>query len=255
MMIDIHCHILPGIDDGAQTEADSIRMAKAAVEEGIHTIIATPHHKNGQFDNNRTSIIQYTEILNHLLVNEGIPLTVVPGQETRINGDMIQDLQDGELLPLNDTKYVFVEFSSGHVPHFSKPLMYDIQVAGYTPIIVHPERNRELIENPAKLYEFVRNGALTQVTAGSVIGKFGKNIRKFTHQLIDHSLTHFIASDAHNTTSRAFWLNDAYQEVKKEFGNDYFYMFMENNHLLLDNLNVIRLEPSRIKKKKFFGLF
>ncbi|GAB3805709.1 tyrosine-protein phosphatase [Virgibacillus kimchii] len=254
-MIDIHCHILPGVDDGAQTEADSIAMAEAAVEQGIHTIVATPHHKNGQYENDRTSIIQYTEILNNLLTDKNIPLTVVPGQETRINGDMVQGLKNQELLPLNDTKYVFVEFSSGHVPHFSKQLFYDMQVAGYTPIIVHPERNRELIENPAKLYDFVRNGALTQVTAGSVIGKFGKNIEKFTHQLIDNSLTHFIASDAHNTTSRNFWMDEAYQELNKRFGNDYFYMFMENNHLLLDNLNVNRLEPSRIKKKKFFGLF
>ncbi|WP_164219930.1 CpsB/CapC family capsule biosynthesis tyrosine phosphatase [Virgibacillus sp. YIM 98842] len=254
-MIDIHCHILPGIDDGAQTEADSIAMAKAAAEQGIHTIIATPHHKNGRYENNRTSIIQYTEILNNLLGKEDIPLKVVPGQETRINGDMVLDLENRELMPLNDTKYVFVEFSSGHVPHYAKQMIYDLQVAGYTPIIVHPERNRELIENPAKLYEFVKNGALTQVTAGSVIGKFGKNIEKFTHQLIDNALTHFIASDAHNTSTRSFWMNEAYQEVNKQFGNDLFYMFMENNHLLLDDLNVNRLEPSRIKKKKFFGLF
>jgi len=254
-MIDIHSHILPGVDDGAQTEADSIAMAKAAVEQGIHTIIATPHHKNGKYENERKQIIQYTEILRELLAREHIPLTVLPGQEIRLNGEMLEDLEDGSLLSLNDTKYLFIEFPSGHVPRFAKQMIFDIQVAGYTPIIVHPERNRELIEHPGKLYDFVQNGALTQVTAGSVKGKFGKNVQKFTQQLLENHLTHFIASDAHNTKTRAFWMEEAFQEVKKNFGSDYFYMFLENSQLLVDNMNVNRFEPSKIKKKKFLGLF
>src|SRR5699024_3118528 len=108
----IHSHILPGIDDGAQTEADSLAMARAAVEDGIHTIIATPHHKNGAFENIKENIITYTTILNELFESEGIPLTLLPGQETRINGDMIEDIQKDELLTLNHTKYLFVEFPS-----------------------------------------------------------------------------------------------------------------------------------------------
>src|SRR5690625_1073610 len=148
-------------------------MAKAAVEEGIHTVIATPHHKNGSFDNVRESIIAYTAILNDLLKEEGIPLTLLPGQETRINGDMIDDLKKNELLPLNDTKYLFVEFPFGHIPRYANQMLFDIQFAGYTPIIVHPERNQELIEHPNRLYEIVRKGALTQITSGSLLGKYG----------------------------------------------------------------------------------
>lgn len=254
-MIDIHSHILPGIDDGAQTEADSLEMAKAAVDEGIHTIIATPHHKNGSYDNVRESIITYTDILNELFESEGIPLTLLAGQETRINGEMVEDLENGELLPLNHTKYVFVEFSASHVPRFSKQVLFDLQVAGYKPIIVHPERNQELLEHPNKLYDFVRKGALTQITAGSVLGKFGKNIQKFTHQLIDANLTHFIASDAHNTTSRKFWMKEAFETVKDTYGLDVYYMFLENSQLLVDGMNVNRMEPFTVKKKKFLGLF
>ena len=255
-MIDIHSHILPGIDDGAKTEADSMAMAKAAVEEGIHTMIATPHHKNGSFDNIRENILTYTDILNSLFEQENIPLTLLPGQETRINGEMIEALENGELLPLNNSRYLFVELPDDSVPRYTKQMLFDIQVAGYVPIIVHPERNQELIEHPNKLYDFVRTGTLTQITAGSVLGKFGKNIQKFTHQLIDANLTHFIASDAHNITSRKFWMREAFQEVKDIYGIDTFYTFVENSQLLVDGMNVNRSEPSMVrKKKKFLGLF
>lgn len=254
-MIDIHSHILPGIDDGAQTEADSLAMARAAVEDGIHTIIATPHHKNGAFENVKENILTYTSILNELFKSEDIPLTLLPGQETRINGDMIEDIQNGELLTLNHTKYLFVEFPTANVPAYASQMLFDIQVAGYKPIIVHPERNQELIERPGKLYDFVRKGALTQVTAGSVVGKFGKTIEKFSHELIENNLTHFIASDAHNTTTRQFWMHDAFSAVDHIHGQEISYLLLENSQLLIENMNVNKIEPSQIKKKKFFGLF
>ncbi len=254
-MIDIHTHILPGIDDGAQTEEDSLNMAKMAVDQGIHTIIATPHHKNGSYENARDSILTYTEILNNLFQSHGLPLTLLAGQETRINGDMVEGLEIGEILPLNDTQYVFVEFSSSHVPNYAKQVLFDIQVAGYIPIIVHPERNQELLERPDILYNFVRKGALTQITAGSLVGKFGKNIQKFSHQLIEANLTHFIASDAHNTTTRSFWMQEAFATVKETYGTSTYYMFIENSQLLVDGMNVNRMEPFRVKKRKFLGLF
>lgn len=254
-MIDIHSHILPGVDDGAKTEEDSIEMAKAAVAQGITTIIATPHDKNGKYENNGQSVINQVAILNKLFGKEGIPLEVLAGQETRINGDMIDDIHSGHLLPLHGTKYIFVEFPSGQVPRYTSQMLFDIQVAGYTPIIVHPERNQELIEHPSKLYDFVKKGALTQITAASLIGKFGKNIQKFTNQLIESDLTHFIASDAHNTTTRGFCLDGAYNHVMRAYGSDYYYMFQENSQLLIDNMTVNRMEPAPIKKKKFLGLF
>lgn len=254
-MIDIHSHILPGVDDGAQTETDSIEMAKAAVEQGIHTIIATPHHRNGKYDNDRDTIMHNVDILSELFVRQDIPLTVLPGQEVRINGDMIEEIQNQKILPLNETKYMFVEFPSSSVPRYAAQMLFDIQVAGYTPIIVHPERNSELIQDPSKLYEFVRKGALTQVTAASVIGKFGKNIQKFSHQLIESNLTHFVATDAHNTTTRGFCLQEAMHTIKQEYGSEYFYMFLENSQLLVDNSNVNKVEPFKVKKKKFLGLF
>src|SRR5699024_9207662 len=118
-----------------------------------------------------------------------IPLTLLPGQEVRINGDMIADLNNNELLPLNDTKYLFVEFPFGSVPRYAERMLYDLQMEGYIPIIVHPERNSELMESPDRLYSFVRRGALTQITAGSLVGHYGKKIKKLTKKIVEPHLT------------------------------------------------------------------
>ena len=254
-MIDIHCHILPGVDDGPISIEESIEMAKEAVDEGIQTIIATPHHKNGKYDNGKKHIIDNVKSLNTTLELEKIPLKILPGQEVRIYGELVEDYKQGEILTLADTIYLFIEFPSSSVPRYAEKLLYDIQNIGLIPIIVHPERNKELLEYPEILYKLIRNGALSQVTAGSVAGYFGKSIKKFSHQLIEHNLTHFIASDAHNTHGRSFKLKEAFQVIKTEFGDDYSYLFRENSEIMVQNKVVYKEIPAMIKKKKFLGLF
>ncbi|GLB58991.1 tyrosine-protein phosphatase [Cytobacillus sp. NCCP-133] len=254
-MIDIHCHILPGIDDGAKHMSETIGMAKKAVEEGIHTIIATPHHKNGKYENTKTDIIQMVREANAAIQGEGIPLKLLAGQETRIYGEYLEDYQKDELLPLAESQYVFIELPSGHVPRYTEQLLFDIQMKELVPIIVHPERNSELIERPDRLYQLVKKGALTQVTAGSLCGYFGKKIKSFSHQLIEANLTHFIASDAHNLKSRSFMMAEAIDLVDSKFGDDMVYLFTENAELLVNGRNVMKEIPERVKRKKFLGLF
>lgn len=255
-MIDLHCHILPGIDDGAKTMEDSITMAMAAYEEGIHTIVATPHHQNGRFINVKETVIEKVEELNEELEIKGVPIKILPGQEVRIHGDLLEELSKGIAIGVGETtNYLLIEFPSGHVPQFANQILYDLRVEGYRPVIVHPERNREIMENPSVLYELVKKGIFTQITAASVAGKFGRKIQTFSHQLIEANLTHFIASDAHNTTTRGFCLQDAYEEVDKQFGNGVSYMFMENAELLLKGLHINMLEPMPVRRKKFLGLF
>lgn len=255
-MVDIHCHILPGIDDGAENIEETIQMAKEAVSEGIHTIIATPHHKNGQYDNEKTSILEKVSDLNKLLASEAIPLTILPGQEIRLYGEVLDDYHSGgKILPLAETSYLMIEFSSGHVPRYAKQLLYELQTEGFTPIIVHPERNQEIIENPDLLYRFVNNGALSQITAGSLCGQFGKKIKKFSEQLIEANLTHFVASDAHNVRNRNFKMTEAMAEVEKKYGMDMVHYFNENAELLIGNKNVHKEIPEKIQRKKFLGIF
>jgi protein-tyrosine phosphatase len=256
-MIDIHCHILPGIDDGARTIEDSIEMARSAVDQGIHTIVATPHHRNNQFENYRGDILSRVDELNEILENERIPVQIIPGQETRIYGDLAKGLVRNEILPVNlDTPYILVELPTTTVPKYTNKLLYDLQVDGYTPIIVHPERNSELLSKPDKLYELVKSGVLTQVTAASIAGKFGKKIRNFSHKIIQANLTHFIASDAHNVNSRGFVMQEALQEVAEIYGTDLVYTYQENAEKLVAGETIVGELPERIQiKKKLLGIF
>lgn len=254
-MIDLHCHILPGIDDGAKDLSDSIRMAQKAVEQGIHTIVATPHHLNNHYENPKQQIIARVEELNHALIQEKIDLKILPGQETRIYGEIVEGFVGGEILPVNHSQYVLVEFSSSHVPRYTEKLFYDMQINGLIPVIVHPERNQEIIERPELLYQFVKKGALTQITAASVCGDFGKKIKSYSLQLIEANLTHFIASDAHNTTNRTFKLREAFGVIQEKYGNDMVYFFQENAALVVEGSYVYKEIPERIKKKKFFKIF
>lgn len=255
-IIDIHCHILPGIDDGAADFTESMEMAKAAAKEGIKKIIATPHHRNGSYDNYKDEIIHRTKELNQYLQSEQVKVKILPGQETRIYGEMVEDYEKGEILTLAEVStYVFVELPSGHVPRYTEQLLFDLQMKGVTPVIVHPERNAELIQQPDKLYQFVKNGAATQVTAASVVGYFGKKIQKFTEDLIRANLTHFIASDAHNTTTRAFKMEEALEAINAKFGSDILFMLMDNSELIGDGKDIFREIPERIRKKRIFGLF
>ncbi|MGG3560531.1 CpsB/CapC family capsule biosynthesis tyrosine phosphatase [Neobacillus rhizosphaerae] len=254
-MVDFHCHILPGIDDGAQNLSESIEMAKVAAQQGIRTIVATPHHKNNRYENDKQSILARVEELNRVLQEEKINIKVLPGQEVRICGELVEGYDLGEILPVNHTQYVLVEFSSSHVPRYTETLFYDLQNKGLIPVIVHPERNQEIIENPEILYNLVQKGALSQVTAGSLIGNFGKKIQKFSFQLVEANLTHFIASDAHNTSSRTFNMREAYNLIQAKYGNDMVYLFEENAELLVEGNQVYKEVPERIKKKRFFNIF
>jgi len=254
-MIDLHCHILPGIDDGAQTVEDSLDMAKQAVSEGIHTIMATPHHKNGKYINEKNDILCQVSSLNKNFLKENIPLTLLPGQETRIYGELLEDYRNGKIMPLNHNKYIFVEFPSSQVPRFTERLLYDIHSEGLTPIIVHPERNSRLMQDPDILYNLVNKGAITQVTASSLTGRFGKKIKKFSFDLINANLTHIIASDAHNISGRSFHMQEASDLISSEYGLDMLYMFQENAEAIVNGHTCYRDTPEKVKKKKFLGIF
>ncbi|KZZ83894.1 tyrosine-protein phosphatase [Bacillus sp. SJS] len=252
-MIDIHCHILPGLDDGAPDIERSLEMARAAAAEGITKIVATPHHLNGRYENSKMVVLEKTRLLNKRIDEESIPVTIYPGQEVRIYGNLMSDMKKGEILPVNHTEYLLVELPHHHVPQYTSKLIYDLQMQGITPVIVHPERNIEILEKPDILSEFINRGALSQITASSLTGTLGRKIKKRSLDIISNGMAHFIASDAHNVKNRSFALSHAYDVLNKEFGAQHLFFFKENTELMLSGQTVVRTPPQR--KRTFMSLF
>lgn len=248
-MIDIRSHILPGMDDGPKILKDTIQMAEAATQQGIHTIIATPNY-NETFTNTREDIIGATEYVNSKLQEQGIQLHLLPGQEIHIYEDIVDDLKRGLLLTLNKTTpYVLIRLPESNLPSYTTQLVFDMQIAGYIPILASPERNNLIADYPNSLYDIVKNGALIQVDAASVIGQNGKKATKTTQQLLEANMAHFIASNAYDTRKKGFHLQKAYKQVGEYHAN----LFRENSELLIHGKGIIKDAPERIVNKGFWG--
>ncbi|MGH2067351.1 tyrosine-protein phosphatase, partial [Aerococcus sp. L_4] len=178
-MIDIHNHILPGVDDGAKDIEMSIAMANVAVQEGITHILATPHHRNSEFVNERSKVEEAVGQLQVELDRRGIGLVVFPGQEIRLHGELLDHIDHGEILFTDlGGHYILIEFPSHEVPHYAEQVFFDLLSRNIRPIIVHPERNQKIIEKPEILKRFVEMGCYAQLTASSYLGEFGSGVEE-----------------------------------------------------------------------------
>jgi protein-tyrosine phosphatase len=255
-LVDIHSHITFGLDDGAQTLEESLMMAKQAVAEGITTIIATPHHRHPFYDNPKKIVEKNISIIEEILLAAKIPLTVLSGQEVRVFGELVSALDlDEEILTLNHSKMILIELPSSNIPLYTEKLFYNLLVKGYKPVIAHPERNAEIAKNPEKLYQLIKNGAFSQVTAASVSGFHGRETQRLSLQMIEYHLTHFIASDVHNLTSRGFKWREAWSKVEKKIGKEFSENLQKQARELVNNRDVTKIQPELIPKKKFSRMF
>ncbi|GMK38200.1 tyrosine-protein phosphatase YwqE [Paenibacillus sp. CCS19] len=237
-MIDIHNHILPGIDDGPRNWEEALELARNAVANGITTVIATPHHAHEQYHNPAEGILSLVEQMNERLILAAIPLQVHSGQEIRIHQELLDSWEQGKrggLLTLSGTKYMLIELPSGRVPEGTEELVYELTLKGITPIIAHPERNRELAADIGLLKRLIDCGAFAQVTAHSLIGIFGRGVEKTAWTMCRQGLIHFVASDAHHVTKRYFCLREAYQAIQEKMGAQTVNYYKRNAQLLLDN--------------------
>ncbi len=202
-MIDIHVHILPGLDDGPSDIFKALEMARIASNDGIKTIIACPHSHNGIYNNRRDDIISACSKFNNELKNNKIDIIILPGAELSLSLKILDDLKKNCLMTLNDTgKYFFLELPQQIVLNSVINFIGQFKRLGITPIITHPERNTAIQNNIQILQDLVLAGALSQITAGSLTGRFGNNVLKYTKKIIKAKLIHFIASDAHSIDTR-----------------------------------------------------
>ena len=199
-MIDIHSHILPELDDGSRSLAESLEMARIAAEDGITHMVATPHMFNGLSHNPEPAeIIERVEALQDAI---GDALKLLPGNEVHIAHDLVEKVRDDKVTRLNRKNYMLIEFPSMSVPVGADNLFYRLQVEGITPILVHPERNSEIQRQPALIEPFINRGTRVQVTAMSITGQFGARARLCVERLLRHNCVHLVATDTHRAGRR-----------------------------------------------------
>lgn len=242
MLVDIHNHILPGLDDGAATVEQSLMLIANAAANGINHIIATPHLDETY--KNKSSIV-YARVrgMNEQLIEHNIPVTLYAGMEILLN----ESILDNNLLTLaNSGKYLLIELPINHFPPYLLDVLYKLQLKGLIPIIAHPEKNPFLMKNKEKVREIVARGALLQITAGSVLGKNGRKIKAFSKMLLKGQLVHFIASDAHSLRHRPFLLGNAYEYIESIYGTALVNYFKENAQHVLKGSEFYVMDSKRL---------
>lgn len=253
-IVDLHCHILPRIDDGSPDLEHSLSLARQAVDDGVTHILCTPHHLDNEFVNHKNDVIEDVAIFQKELVQHKIPLKVFPGQEVHINGNLISRYDDLLGIDVNK-KYMLLEFPHGNVPSYAEQIIFKLRKLGTTPVIVHPERNSEIQKNLGLLYNFIEKGALSQVTATSYVGGFGEKVAKISKQLVEHNLVQIVASDAHTLKGRKFVLHEALNQIAEDFGENKAVQFEKNAEDLINGERVVAHDYSQIRKKRRFLFF
>jgi protein-tyrosine phosphatase len=200
--IDLHTHILPGLDDGAQDLSQAVEMARAAQADGVGVLVATPHNLDWPADGRRPAISAGTEALNAALVAAGVAVRVLPGVEAAIAPDICQQVERGRAFGLAGTRYILVELPAEGYPLYTDQVVFELQVMGMAVILAHPERNSGIAHKPEILEGLVGRGALAQVTAASLTGAFGVAVQRTAQELLRRGLLHLIASDAHGLGHR-----------------------------------------------------
>lgn len=230
-MIDIHSHILFGLDDGSDNLEESVRMAHIAVNSGVKAIIATPHSNVPNSYQNFwcADISQRLSQLNKRLEADRIPLRVFPGNEIFSTDDIIEMIKSKKLLPLNNSDYPLIEFDTYERSASAYRQIEALIAEGFTPIIAHPERYAFVHEDPNSIIRLKKRGALIQINKGSLKGSFGKTACRISCRIIEKQLADFVASDAHSPYMRTPFLEDAHEAVSLMSSFDYAELIFNNN--------------------------
>ena len=222
-MYDLHCHMLPGIDDGARNMDEALSMAELAVADGVHGVVLTPHVHPGRWENTHATISAALDGLHAALAANQIPLSVAYAAEVRLSDDILVMVSQNTLPFYGDIegyRVMLLEFPHGHIVPGSDKLVKWLMAKKIRPMIAHPERNKAVMRAPEAILPFVELGCWLQVTANSVVGGFGAPAAKTASWLFERDLVSVIASDAHNRKYRSPQMSRAYAHISDKFGVD-----------------------------------
>lgn len=245
-MIDIHAHILPGIDDGAENMDSALEMAAMAVESGVTALIATPHSSAYGRQKNHwdDALIQRLAEFRLALEEEEIPLKIYPGMEIFGTREVPELLKQRKLLGLNDSKYPLVEFAFSNYAAHATEVLEEIVAIGMRPVVAHPERYEYIQQDPSLLNLWVEMGCLLQINKGSLLGRFGRNERYLALELVERDFAFAVASDAHSPVVRTTWMSDVNQLLREEFSVQTANKLLYRNPMkILNNEKIQEDEP------------
>lgn len=219
-MVDIHCHIIPGVDDGARTKSQTRKLLKMEYESGVRAIILTPHYRKGMFEADREFVIKQASYVKDEMRNLELDMKLYLGCEYHANSDMIEELRENPHFRINGSNYVLVEFSSAHSFAKIRNWIYQLVTSGFVPIVAHIERY-PAVDCEEKVEELINLGALMQVDAGAILGEYGFRQKKMSWKLLKKRMVHFVASDAHDTEKKRPNLKECSARLEKKLSRSY----------------------------------
>ncbi|SNX55046.1 CpsB/CapC family capsule biosynthesis tyrosine phosphatase [Thermoanaerobacterium sp. RBIITD] len=257
MMVDIHCHIIPEIDDGAYDIDTSLTMANIAYNDGIKTIVATPHYIEYENEIKKDDILKKCDMLNNYIADSNIDVNILPGCEAYISHTLPSKYKEGSVMSINNTgRYILIELPMLEYPEYAEDVIFEFKLMGVTPIIAHIERYNYIKDDFAVAYKLIKKGALTQVNSTSITGLFGKGTMRKAIDLIKCNMVHFIASDAHTTKGRSPKIADSLTVLKDNGINvemiDYI---VANSDKVINGHDIDIYEPVLKKKNLLHKLF
>ena len=240
MMIDLHSHILPELDDGAQNLHQSLEMAHIAIQSGVTTMVATPHCVDGKAEDVRSML----KLMRSVLREHGLRLQLCSGMEIFGTRDTARLLREGKLLTLNRSQYPLIEFNFHSDGYWETQVLADVLQAGYRPVVAHPERYSFIQHTPELLNRWVKMGCLLQINKGSLLGRFGSTSQDLSLELVDRGFAAVVASDAHAPHTRTPWMAEVRTLLELEFAPEAArYLLLDNPKRILKNETIPPVEP------------
>lgn len=239
-MIDLHAHIIPGVDDGAKDMEESLSMLKKGWDSGISTVCATPHILNKVDNKLERKILSGFDLLKKKVLEKNLEVKILLGSEIHISLDF-ENLKNFQFFTIDDNKkYLLLEFPLNHIPNYVEKMIFNLCLDGYIPVIAHPERSMVAEFDLKRLEKMVNLGAFFQLNAGSLLGHFGKKVKKFSLKLLKNELIYFVASDAHNEDKRSIEaLSEVFPIIRELVGErKAFELFYQNPKNLIKGENV-----------------
>lgn len=236
---DIHTHILPGVDDGAKDLSEALALVRMAWMNGTRTMFLTPHYRGVYKRNSIQLLREKYEQFSAMAAAQCPGMRLYLGNEIYYEANVPEKLESGQILTMNDSRYVLLEFSGASLRSHVLSGVSEVVRYGYIPIIAHVERYDVFHTNPDLVSEVLNYGALLQVNAQSVMGENGFKVKRFCHKLLKQQMVHFVASDAHDALRRAPILRQCFLRVQKKYGAQYAsWIFFENAEAMISNLAI-----------------